>query len=188
MRKASRVLPLSDPDLPSLESLFKEYYDRLVFFSFQIVHDRYQAQDIAQEAFIKYWAERETVSAYMGAVKSYLYASVRNASLNAVRHNKVVQGYMESQDQEEADESNIMEAMITAEILAEIHQAIESLPGVYRKICTLSYLEGMNNQKISEELGISVNTIKKQKQKVLQLLRLKLTFSFVTLLIYFAGK
>ncbi len=188
MKKSASIFSSQDPDPLSLDTLFREYYDRLVFFSFQMVHDKCQAQDIAQEAFIRYWKERETVARHPVAVKNYLYASVRNASLNVVRHGKVVAGFRTQYAFEEAEEETVVEAIITAEVLAEIHQAIESLPETYRKICTLSYLEGKNNRKIADELGISINTIKKQKQKVLQLLRLKLTFTFVTALVFFAGR
>lgn len=74
------------PEELTLESLFKEYYARLVHFSFQLVKDIANAEDIAQDAFIKYWHQRETVTANRIAVKTFLYVSVKNASLNLLRH------------------------------------------------------------------------------------------------------
>ena len=47
------------PDKVDLDSLFKEFYDRLVYFSVQFVKDKDQAQDIVQDSFIKYWNQRE---------------------------------------------------------------------------------------------------------------------------------
>ena len=38
----------------------------------------------------------------------------------------------------------------------------------------MGYMEGKKNHEIANELEMSVNTVKKQKQKALQLLRIKL--------------
>lgn len=171
-----------------LDSLFREFYDRLVYFSFKIVQDKYQAQDIAQEAFIKYWNEKDSVSQNKVAIKNYLYSSVRNGSLNLVRHTRIVEGYARQQGAAEPEELPVIDAIITSEVLAEIHSAIDALPYSYKIICTKAYLEGKKNQEIADELGMSVNTVKKQKQKVLDLLRLKLTPEiFSAILLYCAN-
>lgn len=176
MKEKKNLFSLSDPEPVSLDSMFNEFYDRLVYFSFQIVRDKFLAQDIAQDAFIKYWSERESISSNKASIKSYLYTCVKNASQNVLRHHRVVEGYKANHPFEEADEHTVLDAMIAAEVFAEIHQVIQSLPGVYGKICKLSFFEGKNNQKVADELGISVHTIKKQKQKMLELLRLKLAY------------
>ena len=164
-----------EADRLELDLLFREFYDRLVYFSLQIIRDQAQAQDIAQDAFIKYWQEREYVFPDKIAVKNYLYSTVRNASLNVIRHNKVVDGYLEQQGTEEPEESTIMDAIISSEVMAELHSAIEALPESYRLVSVMSYLEGKKNQEIADELGMSINTVKKQKHRALELLRLRLS-------------
>ena len=81
----------------------------------------------------------------------------------------------------------IIDAIITSEVIAEIHAAIRSLPENYRTISVKGFLEGKKNQEIADELGMSVNTVKKQKQKALQLLRLKLTPDLFALLLWFTA-
>ncbi|MCE7063395.1 RNA polymerase sigma-70 factor [Dyadobacter sp. CY343] len=158
-----------------LNSLFEEFYDRLVYFSHQILKDQTQAQDIAQEAFISYWREKDSIEVNKTAIKNYLYKSARNASLNLIRHEKVVQQYNQKQGAEEPEEPPVIDAIISSEVIAQIHLAIELLPGTYRQICTLGFIEGKKNQEIADELGMSINTVKKQKQKVLDLLRRRLS-------------
>ncbi len=158
-----------------LTALFDEFYDRLVYFSFQMLHDKDQAKDIAQDAFISYWQQRHQVDSHPAAVKKFLYTSVKNATLNVIRHLKVVNAYAGSQGDTEPEEKSVMDAIITSEVLAAIQEALWSLPETYRIISIRSYLEGKKNQEIADELGISVNTVKKQKQRALELLRLKLT-------------
>ena len=157
-----------------LQGLFEEFYDRLVYFSFSFVKDKQQAQDLAQEAFIKYWNTREDIAKNRCAVKNYLYSTVRNLSLNVIRHNKIVDAYASHQKEEPFDQP-VIEALMTAEVVAAIHQAIESLPEEYRVISLKGFIERKKNQEVADELQMSVNTVKKRKQKAIQLLRLKLS-------------
>jgi RNA polymerase sigma-70 factor (ECF subfamily) len=48
----------------------------------------------------------------------------------------------------------------------------------------LAFFEGLKNEQIALELGISINTVKTQKQRALQLLRLKLTDKTYLLLLF----
>ncbi|GAB3776506.1 hypothetical protein GCM10028818_22220 [Spirosoma horti] len=175
--------PVGASESLELDSLFKEYYDRLVYFSVQIIRDQGQAQDITQDAFIKYWQEREAIFPNKVAIKNYLYSTVRNASLNVIRHNKVVDDYREQHGFSETEELTIMDAIISSEVMAELYSAIESLPANYRTISKMSYLEGKKNQEIADELNMSINTVKKQKQRALELLRLRLSPELLAVLL-----
>jgi RNA polymerase sigma-70 factor (ECF subfamily) len=158
-----------------LESIFKVFFARLVYFSFQLIDDKEHARDIVQDAFVQYWKTRDSVALNKTAIKNYLYATVRNASLNYLRHKKTVDKFNALQAGSEPEYPPVLNAIISAELMSEIHGAIESLPANCRAVSVLGYLEGKKNQEIADELSMSVNTVKKQKQKALQLLRLKLT-------------
>ena len=55
-----------------------------------------------------------------------------------------------------------------------LHNAINGLPGKERRICELSFFEGMKNIDIAKMLNVSDSTVKKQKASALALLRKKL--------------
>lgn len=171
----------------SLRHIFDEYYDRLVYFSFQLVKNKQQSEDIVQEAFIKYWDNHTSVKLEKLAIKNYLYTTVRNLSFNVLRHHKVVQNYAETQSRDEPIDLPVIEAIISSEVLAEIHLAIHSLPENYKIISLKSFLEGKKNQEIADELGMSINTVKKQKQRALQLLRLKLSSDIFIILLWLSA-
>lgn len=175
-----------DSQLKDVKKLFDELYDRLVYFSYQIVKNKEQAEDIVQEAFIKLWNNKDALTDSTQVLKSYLYSSVKNLSLNVLRHDKVVDRYVQfTRTVNEPTDAPIVEAIISAEVMSQIHKALEELPEHYKQISLLSFFEGKKNQEIADELGISVNTIKKQKQKAIQLLRLKLTSIFSLVLVLF---
>jgi RNA polymerase sigma-70 factor (family 1) len=157
-----------------LDVLFSEFYNRLVFFSFQLIKDKDHAQDIVQDAFIKYWHQKDAVKADKISIKNFLYTTVRNASLNAVRHAKVVESYVQEHNGMEPEDRPVIDAIITAEVMSSIHSAVQSLPENYRLISVMGYLDGKKNHEIASELAMSVNTVKKQKYRALELLRMKL--------------
>lgn len=156
------------------EALFREYYARLCHYAFQFTGDREQARDIAQEVFVTYLAQQQQISDHPVAVKNFLYSSVRNACLNVLRHDKVVQKFLHHQAEQPQTESAVIHAMIRSEVMAAIHEALKSLPEECRRIIRMGYIEGLKNKQIAELLEISINTVKTQKKRGLQLLRLRM--------------
>ena len=167
----------------SLEELFRKYYARLVHFSYQFSKDRESAEDIAQEAFIKYWNLKDEVAAEEAAVKSFLYTAVKNASLNAVRHLKVVDSFAAQAQASDVEEETAIHAIIKSEVLGELYQAIASLPESCQKVSRMGFLEGMKNHEIAQELGVSINTVKTQKKRGLALLRNRLNPEVISILL-----
>jgi RNA polymerase sigma-70 factor (family 1) len=169
----------------SFEDVFGRSYAGLVFFSFNIIGDKQGAEDLVQDAFVQYWNRRDEIGAELTVIKGYLYTTVRNSSLNLLKHQKVVRKFQDQQGVEPVEETSIENEIIRSEVLSQIHHAIESLPAACRRISEMSYLDGKKNQEIADELGVSVNTVKTQKQRALHLLRQKLSMeTFCLLLLY----
>lgn len=183
MNGTGQLYSSETPNHLQLDHLFKEYYDRLVFFSWQITQNKQQAEDIAQDAFVTYWQQRDEVASHPVAIKNFLYRTVRNASLNVLRHEQVVGKFETAHPGIEKAEAYILESIIAAEIITEVNSAINALPPHLIKLTRLSFLEGKKNHEVAEELNMSVNTVKKQKQRVLELLRIRLHPQVVTLFI-----
>ncbi|MES2277078.1 MAG: RNA polymerase sigma-70 factor [Bacteroidota bacterium] len=157
-----------------IKNLFNTYYNRLVYFSYQVINNKPQAEDIAQDAFVKFWDNCQTISNNPIAIKNFLYSTVKNASLNAVRHNKVAEQHINSLNGMPVEEA-IFHSIIRTEVLAEIHGAIALLPKSCQQIFKMSYLDEMKNNQIADVLGISVNTVKTQKQRALKVLKSQLS-------------
>lgn len=83
-----------------------------------------QSKDIAQEAFIKWWDKRNDFKDF-AAVKSFLYVTVRNQSLNYLRdHRKEVDisGVLTEED----DDFDLM--VMEEEAINALYAAIDRLP------------------------------------------------------------
>lgn len=168
-------------DGPDIELLFKNYYQRLCYFAVQIINDKAAAEDIAQEAFVKYWNKKSDFN-NESAAKTFLYVTVRNACLNVIRHEGVERKYLNLQDKDKVEEEWGLEQIIRAELFGEINKAIEELPEGCRTVLKLAYFEGLKNDEVAKQLGVSINTVKTQKARALQILRLKLDIGAFLLL------
>lgn len=167
------------------EDLFNEYYPRLCDFASRYLKDDGEGEDAVQDAFIVYIEQRDSISQHPSAIKSFLYNTVKNICLNKIRHQKVESRYNEGFFLDTQDENHMLEAIVHAEVIGEIHQALNSLPKGCHLVLKLGYLDGLKNAQIAEELGISLNTVKSQKQRALMLLRQKLVPQAMTLLLSF---
>lgn len=164
-------------------SVFAKSYAGLVFFSNNIIRDRQEAEDVVQNAFVSYWNCKDDLGSEPTVVKSFLYKTVRNACMDLLRHRSVVQKFRDQLEGDPVEEYSVENEIIRTEVLSDIFNAIELLPFGCRQVLEMSYLEGKKNQEISEELGVSINTVKTQKQRAVQLLRLK--FSSTALVFLF---
>ncbi|NGF56420.1 sigma-70 family RNA polymerase sigma factor [Parapedobacter sp. SGR-10] len=164
-----------------VKALFEQYYIALVEFSWHIVKCRDTASDIVQDTFVKVLERLEELPSQEKALKSYLYSSVRNISLNHIRHQKIADGYQKSNEWNEMDETYILDAMIYAETVNNLHKAIKTLPKSCQEVCKLTYLEGKSNSEAAELCGVSINTIKTQKRRSVELLRHRLAPIFHSL-------
>ena len=72
--------------------------------------------------------------------------------------------------------------LIKAEVVMSLREAIDKLPEGCRMVLKLAYFEGLKNDEIASELGISINTVKTQRQRAMKLIRLSLTTSTYAIL------
>lgn len=163
--------------------VFNRYYTRLCYFSYQIIGDKTKAEDICQEVFLRFWNQRNQLDGGEKAIKNYLYTAVRNLSISFLRHHKVEARYLEQYEAPVAEEAHIAHALIRAEVVSEVHRALETLPPGCRQVVQMAYFEGLKNAEIASKLGVSLNTVKTQRQRAIRLLRSKVRPEILLLLL-----
>lgn len=163
---------------------FYTYFEKLFGYAFTMVQDNAEARDIVQLAFVKLWEKRASIDlAHAG--RAYLYTTVYNLSLNAIRNRDVRKlHHAQIADSITAIHTHTAEE---AEIRDRIRLAINSLPPRCREVFCKSRLEGKKYDAIASELGISNKTVEAQMSKALKLLRAQLSdlapFGIVLLLL-----
>ncbi|MFC3196680.1 RNA polymerase sigma-70 factor [Parapedobacter deserti] len=180
--KASTIYEPKE-QLLSQQFLFEAYYVRLCDFARRFLGDVDIVEDVVQDVFVAYLERHTTISSRPESIKSFLYQSVKNACLNRLRHEKVTERYEATSQSEVFEEYHALSAMIHAEVVGEIHQALRQLPEGCRMVIRLGFFEGLNNPQIAHELNVSINTVKSQKQRALSLLRTHLRPQAISLLL-----
>jgi len=71
-----------------LEKLFITYYHSLHAYAFRYVGNSDAAEDIVQDVFFQLWKNRSLLSR-IKSIRSYLFTSVYNRSLNYLKHQQV---------------------------------------------------------------------------------------------------
>ncbi|PKQ64675.1 RNA polymerase sigma factor [Labilibaculum manganireducens] len=163
----------------SFKILYDKYFDALFLFGHKYVLAQDVVEDIIQESFIKIWEKRSSFY-HEGAIRAFLYKTVRNSCLNQIEHQKVRKSYEGQSDKNICDEDYFLHNVIEEEVSRIIKETVHKLPESARLIYLLS-LKGLKNAEIAEDLDISINTVKTQKQRASKFLKenLKNLFSIL---------
>lgn len=155
------------------EALFREHYEGLGRYAFSFVKDQTASEDIVQKLFVNIWEKRKELQIH--EIKSYLYRSVYNFSMNEIKRMKRNQFHSEINDRMEVF-SNLDSSVLLQEkeLESKIELAIQSLPEKCGEVFRLSRFNELSYKEISEKLNISVKTVENHMGKALRILRVEL--------------
>jgi len=74
------------------EDLFNAHYSNLCAYANNFLKDVDASEEVVQEVLFKLWANRDKII-ITSTVQSYLFRSVRNASLNVLKHVNIREDY-----------------------------------------------------------------------------------------------
>jgi len=153
-------------DEKALSTLFDKYFQDLCFYSFQIIKSKELSEEVVADVFIKIWNNRG--KAVVLNLKNYLYKSVKNGSLQAIKDIKprlcVDDSYRELHLLTIDIESHIMEK----ESLEHVIGIINKMPVQRRTVFELNRINGLKYKEIAEVMNISVRTVQNQMIKAVQ--------------------
>ena len=166
------------------EQLFKQNFERLYYHSLDIVHDEDVARDVVSDVFVNVWRLRETIAT--DTALSYLYTSVRNRSLDKLRHYSRHVPLIEEVIQELELFSDTDWEEYEARIRA-LKAELDRQPERVRRVLYMRFYEQKSNQEVAEQLGITVDGVKKIIQRSFAQMRVSLgkkMLKFVPLLLF----
>lgn len=173
--------------ITAFEMLFRTYYQPLCSYAYTFVQDKDEAEEIVQSTFISLWEKKEILE-IRTAVKPYLYAMVRNACLNVLKHEKVKKEHAAVQmAMGERSSESVARTVMATELETRIYEAMDSLPEQCRLVFKLSRFEELKYSEIAEHLNISVKTVENHMGKALKLMREQLREYLPLLIILMNG-
>jgi RNA polymerase sigma-70 factor, ECF subfamily len=152
-----------------------------------ILNDLDEAEEMVQNAFLTLWEKRATIEIHT-SLKSYLYRTVYNSSLNRVKHLKVQRKHDAYYKQSATFEhESTTEKLMESELERMAKKAIDELPPQCQAVFKLSRVENLTYAEIGAQLNISVKTVENHMVKALRTLREKLK-EFLPVLIWLLMK
>ncbi|MGQ1910378.1 RNA polymerase sigma-70 factor [Marinifilum sp. RC60d5] len=173
------VRKLKNGDRKAFQMLYSEMFPKLCAFANKYINDREVSIDIVQDVFVRIWDHRTSIRSNT-SFSSFLFVTVKNASINYLRKQK--SSTKLHQDYTSLNSDTLFEFnKLEQDVFATVYDYIQSLPKRSREIMLLT-LNGVSNDEIRTELGISVNTVKTLKKHSYRKMREK--FKNLLYLIY----
>lgn len=148
--------------LKKIEELIGEHQGEIINFHFRFVSNRFDAEDLAQETFIKAYKKLDTLKNPEKA-KSWLYSIARNTAIDFFRKNKNREISLDNTFLENIAQTTAMDYQDCAadrEVSKELEHFIDKLVKEDRAIIKLLYYEGFSYKEIVKLLNINENTLK----------------------------
>ena len=124
----------------------------LVLFARQWVHSAADAEDIVQDAFVKFWRRNRNVRN-----RALLYATVRSTALDLIRRDSR-RARREQEAIADVEQTVESEFRIEDESQRALAAAMERLPHEQREVLVMKIWNELTFAEIAEALGISQNT------------------------------
>jgi RNA polymerase sigma-70 factor (ECF subfamily) len=155
----------------AFDRLVSIYKDRIYSYVARMIHDPIEAEDIAQETFVKAY---RNLPSFRGAstFQTWLYRIANNLTIDAVRRRKrrdntfsldapldTDEGQMSRELEDEGRTDPAGDAQ-TAELQRQVHQAIQQLSPKLRSVVVLYELQGLSYEEIADILGCPLGTVK----------------------------
>ena len=155
-------------DLDAFELLMAAYEKNVYNVALQMTGNREDAQDMAQEAFLKAYS---SLSSFRGDSKfsSWLYRIVANVCLDFKRRQSrrprssltVEDDEGESVELDIADESQSPETLLERKLTRDaVRRGLQELPPEQRQILLLREIQGLSYEEIGEVMDLEPGTVK----------------------------
>lgn len=137
---------------------YMAYYDSIFRYIYYKINNKEQAEDLAQDTFLRLLSYRETFC--FNTMKSFVYTIARNLVIDYLRHyykEQEVNAYLLDTAETEA---NDVENNLYAKELSALEQVkLHKLPSQRKKIYKMSRFQYRTVSEISVELNLSQRTV-----------------------------
>ena len=154
-----------------LKHYMKVHGSSLRYFAYRIVRDKYVAEEIVSDSFVKLWTGKDRIKSE-SSIKAFLFISTKNACLDHTNlaRNKIIHDN-EMLDELVSTNEDVLTKMIQLELVKLIVEEVEKLPKQQAQIFRMTYFEHKETDEISSELGVSANSIYFARSKALAALK-----------------
>lgn len=165
---------IAEGDERAFGQVYDFHYHKVYTFAFYILKSDVQAEEVAQETFLKLWKQGDQLKNIKN-LEGFLITVSRNRALDILRRNKLEVRTSQLRNKEWVEMHNETEERILLNDTHKIIQkAIDQLPAQQRQVYQLCHQEGLKYEKVAEKLNLSVFTVQSYMKLALKNLRKQL--------------
>jgi RNA polymerase sigma-70 factor (ECF subfamily) len=178
---------LKEEDHDAFTEIYNRYSGILYAHILKRLRDSEEAMDIVQELFTHLWQKKEeiVITSYFSG---YLYTSARNRVINKIAHKDISSKYYDfKKSSSHYSVTSSTDHLVRERQLSEIiEKEISFLPERMREVFELSRFQHLSHREIADRLNITELTVKKQVNKALRILRIKLDLFILFMVLLFS--
>ncbi len=176
-REARAIVRVQQGQAEEYDYLVSKYLRRVVSIAWGIVRNAHDAEDLAQEAFVKAY---ENIGRFHGGQPfgPWIYRIVTNASLdvlkhrNKFRHEELTEVIAEREQASRRDDATL--PAMSHELAQRIDAALSELPEMQRIVARLHLVEEFDHDEIAGMMDLSEGTVRSHLSLARKKLREKL--------------
>ena len=168
-------MPLPISPLPSqnsnnfqeIEAFYLRHSRSAFGLALKILQNRDLAEDVVQEAFLKYWKNPAGYNSTLGPFINWILAVVRNICLDQLRKMKRIdtvplefEGIATRLDYLVDPAKPVEEEILESLQRKEIRSALKTISAEQRSLIELAFFKGLSHNQIAVETGLPLGTVK----------------------------
>jgi RNA polymerase sigma-70 factor (ECF subfamily) len=147
-------------DSAAFRQLAGRHLGRAYAIAFRLVHNREDAEEVAQEAVSKVWQKAALFDPSRSAFGTWFYRIVSNAALDRLRRRKPPSENLDDYSERLSDNAPTGEDLrIMADASRHIKQAIAALPPAQQMAITLVYYEDFSQAEAARIMNITTSAL-----------------------------
>ena len=169
----------SQGDQESFEVIYATYQKQIYHHILRMVRDRYEAEDLTQEVFMRAYQFMGTYSGN-AALGRWLRRIATNLCIDKMRKRALPVGAWPTVFSKDGDEQPVdfpdegpspIDLAQSSEATEEIMRAIQELPDYYRNVVILKDLLDRSGEEVASEMDCPIGTVKSRLSRGHELLR-----------------
>lgn len=149
---------------------FSKYRDKLIWYLMKMSNDEVEAEEVADESFVKAFFEIEKYDIEKSQFSTWLFTIARNIMIQKIKSDAKFESIEKDHDgatigdflYAEDNSENEEKELILAKKVQLIKNEIANLPEKYSVVLMMREIDGMHYDEIADYLDLNLNTVKSQ--------------------------
>lgn len=145
----------------NFQDIYETYVDEVYCFAFRLAGNRFDAEDITSETFIRAWAHNSTIRTE--TLKAYLFTIARNFYLEQLRKRKHPVLFNDDYTNPAPGPDKVVESKLKLE---RVQSFLQTLPEIERTAFVLRVYNEIPYAEIARVIGLSLTATKVKVHRV----------------------